>query len=432
MKIIEFFEKDPAENLVSGIACKPDQVILLGSDLKLMEKQAARYRDILLKRGIDVAFSCISTVSRSENGRDRRGTLESTLDALTRAVGDGEDCVVDLTGGEDLCLVAMGMLFQQRGRTGIQMHRFNLLNNTIEDCDLDGNVISNEPAPALTVEENILLYGGSVVYAGAEGIPGTDGTPRWDMNGDFRNAVLTMWDICRVNPHDWNLHTATLAEADKLCGDPEGLTLSVATAEVAKNLRGGYGLNDRITKGLTDAGLITGFSEEGGRLTLTFRDGQVKRCLTKEGILLEMKVFLEAMETLDPEGEPVYNDLMNGVFIDWDGVTGGFDTRNEIDVMLMHGMVPVFISCKNGRFDAEELYKLNTVATRFGGANAKRVLIATSMDKCPDGAYLRQRAADMRIKLVDGCRREDGQTVPITRMTREDFRSVFLHLWSNE
>ena len=43
------------------------------------------------------------------------------------------------------------------------------------------------------------------------------------------------------------------------------------------------------------------------------------------------------------------------------------ETKNEIDVMLMRGVVPVFVSCKNGAVKMDELYKLDTVAQRFGG-----------------------------------------------------------------
>lgn len=105
---------------------------------------------------------------------------------------------------------------------------------------------------------------------------------------------------------------------------------------------------------------------------------------------------------------PVYHDVMNGVVIDWDGdihecgVEDNFDTRNEIDVLMMHHFVPIFVSCKNGYVDMEELYKLNTVATRFGGKYAKKVLIATSLNSTGKaGRYLKERAADMKIKILE-------------------------------
>lgn len=94
------------------------------------------------------------------------------------------------------------------------------------------------------------------------------------------------------------------------------------------------------------------------------------------------------------------------VSIDWDGVISSKDkhkpeTRNEIDVVLMHGMTPLFISCKNGNI-GEELYKLHTVAERFGGPYAKKMLIATDLDQTSSSTReaLRRRAWDMDILLV--------------------------------
>ena len=49
--------------------------------------------------------------------------------------------------------------------------------------------------------------------------------------------------------------------------------------------------------------------------------------------------------------------------------------------MLMRGVIPVFVSCKNGAVDSNELYKLNTVADRFGSIYAKKIIAATYLGK---------------------------------------------------
>jgi hypothetical protein len=68
----------------------------------------------------------------------------------------------------------------------------------------------------------------------------------------------------------------------------------------------------------------------------------------------------------------------------------------------MHGVVPVFVSCKNGQVTPEELYKLNTVAERFGGRYAKKVLVAPALDSLGEtGKYVRRRAKEMHIKILD-------------------------------
>lgn len=75
---------------------------------------------------------------------------------------------------------------------------------------------------------------------------------------------------------------------------------------------------------------------------------------------------------------------------------------NEIDVILMKNLIPIFISCKNGQIEIDELYKLNTVAEPFGGKYAKKVLIASEIDKMGKvGVYLKLRASEMGIRVIE-------------------------------
>ena len=68
----------------------------------------------------------------------------------------------------------------------------------------------------------------------------------------------------------------------------------------------------------------------------------------------------------------------------------------------MKGSIPIFISCKNGWFDVNELYKLNTVAERFGNEYARTVLVTTELSKTDERAkYLRARAKDMNVRFVE-------------------------------
>lgn len=50
-----------------------------------------------------------------------------------------------------------------------------------------------------------------------------------------------------------------------------------------------------------------------------FKNKQIKRVLTKAGTILELKTFLLAKTITEQDGSPRYNDVMTGVFIDWDG-----------------------------------------------------------------------------------------------------------------
>ena len=75
------------------------------------------------------------------------------------------------------------------------------------------------------------------------------------------------------------------------------------------------------------------------------------------------------------------DDCKVGVHLDWDGIIHekpGEDVLNEIDVLSLKGIIPTFISCKSGKMDSHQslhaLYELDTVAKRFGGKYAKKIL----------------------------------------------------------
>ena len=147
---------------------------------------------------------------------------------------------------------------------------------------------------------------------------------------------------------------------------------------------------------------------EENTFSLEFKNPQIRRVLTKAGTILELITYVAACRVETKSGDLCYTDAMTGVFIDWDGVVHEeddpqVDTQNEIDVILMKGLVPVFVSCKNGAVEEEELYKLNTVTERFGGKYAKKVLLGTSLGRGGRSKrYLLERAEDMGIKVIEG------------------------------
>ena len=79
------------------------------------------------------------------------------------------------------------------------------------------------------------------------------------------------------------------------------------------------------------------------------------------------------------------------------------DTTNEIDVLANCGLTPYFISCKNGSFFSEELYKLYSVGERFSGGYGKKIIVTTNSSYALGDAknVIFQRAADMGIHIIE-------------------------------
>ena len=66
----------------------------------------------------------------------------------------------------------------------------------------------------------------------------------------------------------------------------------------------------------------------------------------------------------------------------------------------------MFVSCKNGGVDENELYKLNSVAEHFGTRYAKKVLVATDLQKNYSSLrFFKSRADEMGITIIDGVHR---------------------------
>lgn len=406
MTYIEFFDKVSSENICACLTNVPDRVIYLGDNVKLMKKHIEKYRQFFSGRGHQVEF-LFKIISKSN--------LDNAVQLLTDLVETYDDCVFDITGGEEILMLALGIVYARYPEKHIQIHRFNLRNNVLYDCDKDGNTVY-QTSPKLSVEENVKIFGGDVVYGSID----EGNTYEWNLTPDFIRDINLIWSVCRGNVRYWNtvigIFEAIEAVGSVVCEPSLTTVAKKSTVEAyLTQHRAKYKISKGIIKYLLKYNLLTGFDDSDENvITISYKNEQIKKCLTKAGQALEMKIYITAKKVLDVDGNPVYNDVVNGVVIDWDGefhdenVEEEYDTENEIDIFMMHDIVPVFVSCKNGIVTAEELYKLNTVAERFGGQYSKKILIATSISGLGEaGKYLRQRAKDMNIRILEDVQKMD-------------------------
>ena len=399
---IEFFDKTPLENVISVLTTVPDKIIFIG-DGKDMRRFDGIYRTFLEKRGLTVML---------EYRPVQRNNITMLVEELSAIVEAEERCVFDLTGGDDLALVAVGMVYQKyRDEKPMQLQRLNVLNGVVTDCDSDGEIVGTDK-PTISVEENICLHGGVIRYEEE----GHAGTYAWELTADFVEDVELLWSVCRENPGLWNAQLNVLGAMSLFTYDDDPLSICVDLG-VLQDYAQSHGINyvevHELLQFFNAYGLIEDLEDDGRRVIFAYKNRQIKRCLSKAGTVLELKVFITARQLTAKEGTAYYTASMSGVFIDWDGSLHTRqdeekDTENEIDVVLMQGLRPVFISCKNGQVDDDELYKLDAVTNRFGGRYAKKVLVATYLGKNGRSMeHFRQRAADMKIHLVDGVHEQD-------------------------
>lgn len=386
--LVEFFDKSPLENVVSILAIKPRKVVYLGWNIKVMQLEIDRYRALLEGKGItvEIEYRCIM-----------KNDLTQIQEVLAHIAEENPGCVIDLTGGDELSLVAVGMMAHVLKEREITFHRLNL--NTGNAIEFFGTETRNDIIePTLSVAENMLLYGGKVIFQNEK--PGR--THEWDWTDEFTKDIHMLWNIAREDCLKWNVQIGQLerfispATREVHCpyGNPDPFGLPIRS------------WNRKLFNSLKNANIISNLKMNSDAFSFTVKDTQIGRVLSKAGTILELKTYLMA-KNLQGKNKPYFSDVMTGVFVDWDGkihtkIDEIRDTENEIDVVCMKGLRPLFISCKNGQVDETELYKLNSVAQRYGGEYAKKALVATFLNKKPQQLdYFRQRAQDMGICLID-------------------------------
>ncbi len=410
MVYIEFYDQNAVENVCSSLSTKAERVYILGGNKKAVQKCCVRYTGLLEERGIHTEFYPVN-ISKNK--------LKSLIKSLLLIIKKEEECCIDLTGGDDLCLVAAGYIAgyvkAKYPDKVIQMHRFNIRTNAVDDCDGDGNVISTIPAPQLRVDENIRVYGADIA-------PGHHNNNRWKLTESDVEDIKRIWEICATDTTNWNCFVSDVEKAEKCKSDNSSKLKIFSGIQEIKRLNGG---NDCfsgnamsvIRKRLNENRLVRiEESKDRSVLKITYKSEIVRQCLIKSGNALEMLVYAMALEAED-KGKKVYNDVMHSVYVDWDGEihpdkksksnkesqpdqkNEKVDCFNEIDIVAMKNLTPVFISCKNGAVNQEELYKLYTVANHLGGKYAKKVLVTASL--VDSAERFRQRAKDLGITIIE-------------------------------
>lgn len=404
MTCIELFDYNFADNICSCLSCSPERVILLGKENKIL-KHAERYNEIFKSRGYNTEFSSV-IIERSD--------MSKIIDTLAELVEKYDDCTFDVTGGDDRYLVAVGIILERyKGR--VQAHYIDARTGDMMDCDCDGKILGKIQTPQLTCEENIKLYGGKIKKIQAD--------LEWKLDNDFLRDLEKMWEICASDNTEWNIQTSYLASIAMSSFSEDGLDVQCTMKKIRElklNTKNDKSFNVNFMEKLYDKGIIRDYFCDKKQICFRFKNEQIKRCLTKSGQVLELVVYSTA-KNIKEGGKNFYSDAETGVNIEWDDKNNnveGDDVLNEVDVILMKGMIPVFISCKNGSFSSDELFKLFSVTEKFGGKYAKKIVITTSKERAKS---MRPRATELKIGIVH----------LYANMSKEKLEKKIKNLWLN-
>ena len=380
MTIIEFFDPEMLENILATLIFRPERLILFGKDYKKIEGFKERILPILSKNGIRTEISVVSV-----NTKDFFA-VKILLRELTASYSD---CMFDLLGGDETVLTAMGAVSSEKN---IPLCSVNPRSNKIRVIWEDGREEKKDFDVSLTTDDMIAISGGTL----------TEVTTIAPENED---ELLKLWSICREDCAKWNVALETLGTfipSKDECRDFDGMTVHVPQKSMADGLKfNSYrykNLRSLLLK-ICAQNLVT-LTETESEHIFKFQNPQILSMLRKAGNILELYTLYTVFRTKKDSHTHLITSAASGAVIDWENPSDDEtedDVINEIDVLATVGAIPVFISCKNGSVDSDELYKLNTVAERFGGKYAKKLLVMTYYDVTD--SFI-QRAHAMNIRII--------------------------------
>ena len=396
MVYIEFFEENVLKNLCSSLIEPPEVLYLLGdrnASEKRMIEHAERYTRFFRSRGLETSV----TVRAVDRGNLFQ--IVKALGQIIESAPEGE-CAIDLTGGDELCLAAAGIIYgrYESNPRNVQLHRVNVRTGTIVNCSANENTVSQPEKGKLTIVELIALCGGETVQIGH--LLG-------QVSASEKAGIESIWIVSKADPAGWNTFASIFA---KICAErnlhaleltKEGLFAycgrNVSRADLVRNVLRKLGETD-----VADVDIRTD-----GSLSVSVPESDccdvVERCLTDPGSVLELKTFIELSALKENDGRWTFTDGAQSVTFALNGSTETKTlsrmTKNEIDVVMMRGMCPYFISCKNGEFDSAELNRFYSAISGFGGDYAKKILVYSGEISKLDPA-LRNRADYLGIRIV--------------------------------
>lgn len=384
MKVnVEFLDTDPIENVITCLNFKMDKVIYFG-----YPEVIERYRDMtesFLKERCGVSEVCFYAVSQTD-----LDDVETTIEAAIRLErGAGNEIFVDVTGGASLVLVAFGVF---AASMEIPMHAYDIAAGTFIALDRHASYniedrCQRQDVP-LDLDGYIALYGGQVNYRLHKGLKSVATEAQAE-------EIRTMWDVMVRHAKVWNRFSNYLKNSEQGEFLSVEKTLEVKAPKFARvhgiELQDFYDILDDCEK----SGLLYDVHHDGDCYGYAYKNAMIRDSFWDAGSVLELHTYLVA--------RAYGSDCRIGLHLDWDGVIHNQpdeDTTNEIDVLLLYGYTPVFISCKNGNVKKDSLYELETVANRFGGKYAKKVMVSTQ-DLSPSD-YM--RAKEMGIIVISSSR----------------------------
>ena len=368
--LIELYDERPIENVLASEVYRPERTVFLcppavAQDRRLQEK----LREYFAHQGLEIELIFLESSLYNS---------AKILKQLRTVAEKYDDCFLDITGGTDDALFACGLFCAE---TDIPAFTYSRKRGRFFEIH-NAKFADDQPCTVQhRVEDCFLMAGGAM------------------RSGRVDNAILAeymdffdpFFALYLRHRSEWTRTVKYFQETSQTeKGQP--VPLRVEADYTVKGERGARieAPVDCLHE-LENLGFLRDVSVSGERVTYTFRDRQVRTWLRDIGSVLELYVYKACVDT------GIFNDVRTSAVVDWEGDFRQDNVTNEIDVMAMQGILPLFISCKTCEVDTDALNELAILRGRFGGHGAKAVIVTTQLCR----GITRRRAAELDIAVID-------------------------------
>ena len=420
----EFLDEEAIENAITCLNYRMDKVIFFGNAELIEEKQAALR--LFLRETCEVGKKAQLSAEEAIQFIDILDTdLNDVITKIRKAIKaeEGNIRYIDITGGEGLTLLAFGILAKE---LGLPMHLFDVETGQMREYVFENEISLSKSGCKKKIPWNIETF---VKMQGSDILTSSEQDVKMPRNETDLADIDVMWRVMNEYKEYWTGFCSVLARfhssnKDRVINSArskmrfEGKVRDVKDAIKSekgffnkfydkkdtegteqerwkRQLERAYLKFNEMMTACEKAKLIEDYSVKDYSYKYRFKNAYIAQCIKKAGNVFEQHVY----KKIKTEWQE-FTDLSVGVEIDWDLIDTckATEVSNEIDVFVLKGYVPIFISCKAEKIenvDQDVLYELDVVARRLGGKYAKKILAVIYDWK---GKHS-ERAKDMDIEV---------------------------------
>ncbi|MBO7663827.1 MAG: DUF1887 family protein [Clostridia bacterium] len=366
--LIELYDPSPINNVLSSLMFQPKEMILL------CPPESAEDREF--RRSLRAFFQYMNCPVRVTFVSVSLLDARSTERVLGEILASHNDCAIDISGGTDASLFAAGAC---SGDTAV--FTYSRKRNAFYEIKNASFARSLPCTVRLDVAGCLKMAGGTL-------LPGREDHT---LLRDRLEEIDRLFRVYSLYRRIWNgqisfIQKISSAESGDL--EADGPLRKKAGNKMVQ-------ADPDLFRELAEENLIQDLQILEDRISFRFPDETVRFWLRDIGAVLELQVFRACHLA------GCFDDVVLSAVVNWQGGAIHHDSvTNEIDVMAVQGISPVFISCKTCEVHTEALNELAILRDRFGGKYARALLVTSGM-ATKTRANMRMRAVKLGIELVE-------------------------------